>query len=279
MNIKFLQKLIIIIIIPSMISFAWGEKGHKVINGKAVDLLPPEMSLFKQWKNYIIDHASDADKRKAYDKTEGPKHFIDLDYYKEFNSGEMIENLDSLIEIYGDSVVTVTGTLPWSTYSAFTNLVASLKDKDRDKSLIYASDLGHYVADGHQPLHVVLNYNGQLTNQKGIHARYEINMVDSHINELDSISGNCNTKYVTDPQKYIFRYIYSSNSFSNIILDADETAQQQTGSTQSEEYYKILWNRTKYMTENEFTSAENAIASLIYTAWIDAGKPKFSQIK
>jgi hypothetical protein len=40
-----------------------------------------------------------------------------------------------------------------------------------------AADIGHYVADMHQPLHLTRNYNGQLTGNYGIHARYEGQMI------------------------------------------------------------------------------------------------------
>ena len=43
----------------------------------------------------------------------------------------------------------------------------AFKEKDKDKVLLYASDLAHYVGDGHQPLHATINYNGQLSDQKG----------------------------------------------------------------------------------------------------------------
>ena len=37
----------------------------------------------------------------------------------------------------------------------------------------FSAIIGHYVADAHVPLHAVLNYNGQLTGQTGIHNRWE----------------------------------------------------------------------------------------------------------
>ena len=33
--------------------------------------------------------------------------------------------------------------------------------------------LAHYVADAHVPFHAVVNYDGQLTGQRGIHSRFE----------------------------------------------------------------------------------------------------------
>ncbi len=126
------------------------------------------------------------DIRRRTDKSEAPRHFIDIDYYKEFLMGKMIENKDSLIAIYGAETVTKVGLLPWATLDTFNNLVKAFKERNRDKAMIFAADLGHYVADGHQPMHCVVNYNGQLTDQKGVHARYESEMIDRYENELEN---------------------------------------------------------------------------------------------
>ncbi len=268
---------VIFILIPFTLIFSWGDKGHKIINNNAIEILPKEMKAFEQWKDYITEHAADADSRKAIDKTEAVKHFIDIDYYKEFMNGNMIENKDTLISIYGDSIVTHTGTLPWATLETFENLEKAFKDKNRDRAMIYASDLGHYVADGHQPMHTVLNYNGQFTGQRGVHARYEIDMVDRHLDELQSFKNDCNVKNIDDPLDYIFNYIYASNSYCPVLMSADLIADSIAHSSSNDKYYDILWAKTKYVTEFEFVNAEQALASLIYTAWVDAGKPKFSE--
>ena len=45
--------------------------------------------------------------------------------------------------------------------------------------------LGHYVGDAHVPLHAVLNYDGQLTGQTGVHARWESDLVDRFLRQLE----------------------------------------------------------------------------------------------
>jgi hypothetical protein len=70
---------------------AWGNKAHRLVNGKAIEMLPDEMSFMKAWKEYIEEKASDADIRRdnKSDTTEWPKHYIDIDYYQEFIEGKM----------------------------------------------------------------------------------------------------------------------------------------------------------------------------------------------
>ena len=241
-----------------------------------MDCLPVEMKAFSAWKDYMGEHSSDADIRRRTDKTEAPKHFIDIDFYKEFLEGNMIENEDSLVAIYGRDTVEKIGVLPWATIRTYKNLVAAFKEKNRDRALIYAADLGHYVADGHQPMHTVVNYNGQLTNQKGVHARYESDMINRHESELENSLDEGNVSDVKDPLKFIFNYIAGTNSVAEVLFAADKLAAREAGNTDSDEYYRIMWFRTKYITEVQFEKAEEDLASLIYSAWVEAGKPAFS---
>jgi hypothetical protein len=258
---------------------AWGYKGHSLINKKAVESLPSEMNGFKKWADFITEHASDPDKRRDSDSTEFPKHFIDIDFYKEFRQGKMVEDKAKLSAIYSDSTVRSMGILPWATINTFNNLVEAFKSKDKAKSLLYASDLGHYVADAHQPMHNIMNYDGQLTGQKGIHARYEEKMIDMFSGEMDNIIDPFSVKRIDKPLEYIFTYIFNSNSVAPVLFDADNFAFKESGSRENESYYNILWFRTKYVTKIQFNMAAQDLASLIYTAWIKAGKPSFKNFK
>jgi hypothetical protein len=263
---------------PAAKLLAWGKTGHKIINRAAVDYLPAEMKDFTAWKDYLGEHASDPDIRRLTDKSEAPRHFIDIDFYKEFLNGRMIENEDSLIAIYGKDTVTKVGLLPWATLNTFNNLVKAFKEKNRDKAMLLAADLGHYVADGHQPMHCVVNYNGQLTNQEGVHARYESDMVDRYANELENSFDSTEISLVKNPLEFIFGYISGSNSVCSVLFDADLLATKEAGNTTSDDYYRIMWFRTKYITEIQFNKAAQDFAALVYTAWVEAGRPPYSEL-
>ena len=271
-------KLFILLFLTTGLSFPWGDKGHKLIANKAVELLKEKIKNIEQYQDYITEHSVDPDTRKDQDKTEGPKHYIDIDFYKEFLEGRMIQDKDQLISLYGDSVVTKMGLLPWATLETLKNLTKAFKEKNRDKVLIYTSDMAHYVGDAHQPMHTILNYDGQFTNQKGVHARYEIYMVNKYIDELSDGTKGFEVVYVKEPLDYIFNYISDSNSLSEVLFAADKFAASKAGSMESDEYLELLWFKTKYITGIQFEEAYNSLASLIYTAWVDAGEPSFSEI-
>ncbi len=260
-------------LIPTVLIFGWGDKGHKIITAFAMKQLPPQMKFSEAFKSAIIEHSVDPDNRKRDDKTEGPKHFIDIDFYKEFSDGIIIISRDSLNKLYGEQVVTKEGILPWATETTFYRLIQAFKDKDKDKVLLYASDLAHYVGDGHQPLHATVNYNGQLTDQKGIHGRYEIEMLDQYLNIVEKNYDDQIPYYVNSIPSMIFNYIAESNNYVELILSADKFASKKTDGKFDKEYYRLLWFKTKYITMNEINSAALSLSSLIYSAWMDAGKP------
>jgi len=259
-------------------TFPWGKKAHKLINQKGIELLPDEVSIMRSWKDYIGDHASDPDIRKDKDTTEGPKHFIDIDYYPEFLNGKMIQDKDELIALYGGETVTKMGLLPWAAIESYNKLVQSFREKNRDNIIIFSADLGHYIGDGHQPFHTCLNYDGQLTGQKGIHGRYESEMVNRYIDQISNSLTTREVKYVAKPLEYIFDFLTASNFYSPVIFNADRTAFAQSDSHGSDNYYRLMWFRTKNVTITQLSDAAGSLASLIYSAWVDADKPILGEL-
>lgn len=260
--------------------FGWGEKGHKLIVKNAMEILPAEMKDFRQLKEYLIAEAAQPDRRKKYLADEFPKHFIDLDFFKEFNQARMIEDRDSLSKIYGDSVVTINGILPWVLEDTYYKLVSAMKKKQKEKTKELMRDLSHYFADAHQPMHTILNYNGQLSGQTDIHERYESEMVDAHLPELEKVfSKNVKVKKIDNVKNDFFQTVYRSNTRSAILFSADLVAAGEASGKYNALYYKILWFKTKDVTEEAFQEAAEVIAAVYYTAWLEAGKPKFNSFK
>lgn len=260
--------------------FGWGGSGHKLIVKHAMELLPAEMKDFQQLSDYLISEASQPDQRKKYIKDESPKHFIDIDFFKEFNQARMIEDKDSLCKIYGDSVVTANGTLPWTLQETYQQLVLAMKNKQKEKTKEMLRDLSHYLADAHQPMHTVTNYNGQLSGQTDIHERYESKMLNAHLPELENVfSTLAKIKKIDNPNHEFFQIVYRANARSAILFFADKTASLETSGKYDSLYYAILWFKTKDVTEEALCEASADIASIYYTAWLEAGKPKFNRFK
>jgi hypothetical protein len=256
---------------------SWGAVGHKIINSKCPESFPASMVGFQVWSDSLALHASDADNRKDTVKTESPKHFIDIDYYPEFvSTGRIASTYDSIVNIHGAAYIVNNGSLPWATVNTYDSLVVDFQKLKWHKAMLDASDLGHYVGDGHMPLHLTQNYDGGMTNQKGIHSRYETIMVGAYSTNLSNYTGD-SVHIISNINKYVFDYIYFDYKYKDSVLIADTYAKSSAGgSTSSSAYTAALWSKTQFTTML-FHNSSHSLAELIYTAWTQAGRPAFAK--
>jgi hypothetical protein len=255
----------------------WGYLGHETINGKSPLSFPASMSGFGVWSDSLSINGSNADNRKSSDPTENPKHFIDIDSYNEFNTtGRIASTYDSVVAIHGETWVISKGTLPWATINAYKTLKDAFGQRQWHTAMLVASDLGHYVGDGHMPLHLTTNYDGQLTGQKGLHSRYESTMVSNYITQLSNYGGEP-AHFVDNVTNYVFKYIYNNEHYVDSLLAADTYARNLAGNTTNSTYYSALWSKAKFTT-TLFHNASFALAELIYSAWVEAGSPVYGSI-
>ncbi len=258
-----------VILLPASQAFSWGSQTHKFINEHSVVHLPPSMSLFINNSQFLRDHAPDADTRKSSDPTESPKHFIDIEDYPEYATGTLSHNYDSLVQAHGLSFVTNIGTVPWAAIWSMDSLTAALRRLDTASALQFAADLGHYVADGHQPLHVTSNYDGQKTGNGGIHSRYESSMMNTYLSTITITPTQVH--YVEKPIDFVFNYIYGAHVYVDSILAGDTYAKTQSGGSYNAVYYTALWAKTGALTQKQVQDATVDLADLYYTAAVNAG--------
>ncbi len=276
---KFKQSYLMLLSLGALVILlaSWGSTGHKKINYNTSYSFSYQVPQFQQWATTLQTHAPDADNRKQTDPSESPKHYIDIDLYNEFvSNGRIPQTFDSAVMKHGNSFVMDNGILPWATLTAFDTLRNCFHRGDWSKAVLIASDLGHYVADGHMPLHITGNYDGGSTGNDGIHSRYESDMVGTFNSQI--IYTGDSLKYIPNVNNYIFNYLYSNYKYKDSILQADNYAKQQAGgSITSSTYSNALWLKTKNLTIKMFKDASHSLAELIYTAWIDAGSPAWGQ--
>lgn len=267
--------IIPILAIVSIFIMGWGSTGHYNISYRASLSFDQQMEQFNQWPAILASHASDADARKNTDPDEGPRHYIDIDNYGVFNStGRIPQTLDSVLTIYGSGFVYGQGVLPWATLKTYDSLVSCFLRHDWDKAVLFASDLGHYVADGYMPLHITRNYNGQYSGNEGIHSRFESTMVNAYISQI-TYSGQP-ISYIENVNQYVFDYIYGNYTYVDSVILADDYAKTFSTNTSSSAYKQALWDYSKDFTTMLFKNASHSLAELIYSAWTEAGSPLMS---
>ena len=250
--------------------YGWGASGHKIINRRSTISFPPAMS-FLNWADSLAKHSSDADFRRNADTNEAPRHYIDIDNYPEFiAAGKIPQDLDSLIALHGSNFVYDNGILPFSIMATVDSVKKYFQLRNFQKAMLHAADLGHYVGDGHNPLHITRNYDGQYTNQNGVHSRYETQLINRDTANIFYTFQNAN--YISNINQFVFNFLYHNYVYVDSVLKCDSIARAIAGSYNSN-YYLIYWELAGNFTTMLFNNASHFIADLVYTAWVNSGSP------
>lgn len=262
--------IFLVLFISTVFICGWGASGHKIINRRSVYSFPSQMN-FLNWSDSLAAHSSDADYRRSDDSTEAPRHFIDIDDYPEFiSTGRIPQDMDSLIALHGSSFVYDKGILPFSIIATVDSVKKYFQLHNFQRAMLHAADLGHYVGDGHNPLHITRNYNGQFTNQNGVHSRYESQLINRDSGNI--IYSFQNAVYVSNINQFVFDFIYFNYTYVDSVLKCDSIAHSIAQSYNSN-YYQIYWQLAGSFTTMLFNNASHFISSLIYTSWVNSGSP------
>jgi hypothetical protein len=230
------------------------------------------MQQYTHWADSLAEHASDADARKSWDPGESPRHYVDLENFPGFlSSGRVIQTVDSAYQVYGSTFLYYNGSLPYTTLITYDSLVSAFEHNDLRKVMYYAGDIGHYVADGHMPFHLTRNYDGQYSDQDGVHYRVESRLITSYLSQITYSGSQVNQ--IQDVNAYVFNYIYTNYPYVDSLLNADSAAYAAAGTYYGSSFYSPLWAQTSGQIISLFRNASHAIAELIYTAWLEAGSP------
>lgn len=274
-------------------SFCWGFYAHRKINYYAIFLLPPEMMiLYKSQADFLIEHAVDPDKRRYAVPAEAPRHYIDIDKYGIYPYDSLPRKWNDAVAKYSEDSLHTHGIVPWWVQTMLLRLTHAFKEKNQALILKYSAEIGHYIADAHVPLHASSNHNGQLTDQKGIHGFWESRIPELLADkEWDFFIGKA--EYIKNPLDFIWKRVLESAAASDTVLkyekqlsksfppDQKFSFEERNGTTirQYSSSYTIKYNELlKGMVERRMRQSIFAIASFWYTAWINAGQPKLTQL-
>lgn len=261
---------------------AWGFEAHKFIVDRMVELLPPELKpLFEKRRAFIIERSVDPDlwRNVGWD-AEPPNHFLDLDFeaFGPYPFKALPRDYSLAVQKFGKDLVHTQGLLPWRTAEFYGNLqreFESLKQQPApgyavDNIVLHAAVLAHYVSDGHVPLHAVVNYNGQVTGQDGLHSRWESELFDRNRTRLAIAPAA--VKPVSNPRDFMFDVLLASNRAAANVLEADLTAADGR-EFYDDGYFDMFAKGTLPTLERRLNDSISAVASMIVGAWEQAGKP------
>jgi hypothetical protein len=267
---------------------AWGFFGHQVINRMACFTLPPELfAFYKVHIDYITAHAVDPDKRRYSDPAEPPRHFIDNDHYGKNPFDSIPVNWQEAVKQFTEDSLNKFGIVPWHIHKVYYKLVTAFESKDVKRILYYSANLGHYIADSHVPLHSTENYNGQLTNQVGIHGFWESRLPELFSGDYDFFVGRAS--YIEDIQTYCWKIVRQSFAALDSVLiferklndkfDKDKKYSFELRGNQLLKMYSYDYAAAYHtildgQVERRMQQAIISVGSIWYTAWVQAGFPE-----
>jgi hypothetical protein len=258
-------------VLPSP-GWTWGAVGHHYIAQHYSQHLPADLDGLRTYDSEVDAHVTDPDTRKGSTHGESERHFIDIDYYPEFFDGTLPRSRAALEALYSPAIVTHEGVLPWTIGEVVTRLTQQFQTQQWSAASLTIADLCHYVGDANHPLHCTANFDGEDTGNSGIHSRHESTMISDYLAQLDTPA--MTTAYYSSPLDATFDVIAASWAGVSPILMADNVARDEArGSTSGTAYYASLWNSTRTLTQARLDTASVMTASLVYTAWMDAGQP------
>ena len=289
----FLPLLLAALTLASGTAGAWGFFGHRTITQVAVYALPAAMQGF-YFRNLaeVVRQCTAPDERRNDDPAEGPKHFIDMDHYSEINPFARVpRQYDKAVEKFTADTLKKYGTVPWVILETQASLTEAFHQRDSAAILKYSAELSHYVGDAFVPLHTTINYDGQLTDQKGLHGLWESQLPERFIAEykLDSEPA----KYVKDPLDAVWLAVQASYGFLGETFDRaakiEKTMKPEVRFTFAHKYGKTTRRYSdafaaEYqkavggMVNFRLKGAPTLIASLWLTAWQNGGKPDLNAL-
>ncbi len=273
----------------------WGFFGHERINRIATFTLPQEMfGFYKEHIEFLTEHAVDPDKRRYAVDGEAQRHYIDIDHF--VTDGQdpfdyVPQKWEDAIAKFTEDTLQAYGIVPWHIEVMKYKLQRAFESKNVDLILKYSADIGHYIGDAHVPLHTTENYNGQLTDQKGIHGLWESRLVEINDENYDYFVGKA--EYIPDIRSYIWQRVKESHLAVDSVLRIEKelTAEMPsdkkysferrgnvTVKVYSYEFSQEYHRRMNNMVERRLRAAIVAVGSIWYTAWVDAGQPDLNAL-
>ena len=275
------------------LAHAWGEEGHRLINRLAASTLPKDVPEFLRSEaavNEIEYLGPEPDRWRSpaepeLNSAQAPEHFIDLELADALGALPH-KRFDFEALAYGAKQNPAKiGLQPWEATEVWERLKAALREyrllssqhKDtrpvEAAAIFYAGWLGHYVGDASQPLHTTVQYNGWTgpnpngyTTDHKIHWQFEGEFVKDNLAALEA-----DTK-----AKLAAPHVVEGDFFDQYVAYLRHTATYVEKTYQLEKAGGFTGKgseESRAFTAERLAAGASELRDLIYTAWVESGKP------
>lgn len=276
---------------------AWWDNGHILVNRAAALAVPADMPDFlRKAADRIAYLGPEPDRWRERSEltlknSQEPDHFIDLervadvaelpagryDYYRLLYAKRVAA------KDHGDDFLPEkVGLQPYITMEIYDRLKVAFREYRRLKQqnlatdgveqniVLYAGWLGHYVADGANPLHTTVNYNGWLgdnpnsyTTSREFHAEFEGHFVTRVGAQLD-LTGQVRAPVrLANPFHDYVEYLRASNKLVEKTYQLEKAGGfKDTGTQESRDFLR-----------ERLASGAQMLLNLWYTAWEESATP------
>ncbi len=202
------------LLLAALSASAWTDKGHKMLPELALKQLPPEVPILGARAAAVIDGGPEPDRwrsgRPPIKDAQEPDHFINLERAA-FLAAFPPTRHKFIEAVYAEAARSGSGLRPEAIgYQPY--IVAEIFERLRvsfghyiilkllemstteaeERIAFYAGWLSHYVADGSQPLHATIHYDGWIGDNpqgfvtaRGIHHKFEGQFVEDNLGAAD----------------------------------------------------------------------------------------------
>lgn len=288
--------LVALILLQSNSALAWGNEGHIYVNRVAAENIPASMPRFlRRSVSEIAYLGPEPDRWRsptefALKNSQEPDHFIDLervDWLNPLPPGryefyrKLYEKRAATTDHPDDYLPEHVGLQPYIVMEVYGRLKAGFREYRKLKAahqptasvehaiVFYAGWLGHYVADGSQPLHTTIQYNGWVgpnpngyTTQHDIHAQFETVYVGANISANDFAGFVRAPEKLDDPFAAYIAYLKQSHALVEKVYAIDKAGG----------FHDKAAPEAFEFTTHRLAAGSQMLLDLWYTAWLESGE-------
>jgi len=295
-------------------AFAWGRDGHMMINRLAIQYLPADVPAFLRNGNALdtVEYLGpEPDRWRGREEgelssTQAPDHFIDMEWadlaakpcttepdcvdgfvfprkrYDFIRALALAQPAHPELKLTPEGI----GLQPWQVeevwqrlkvdFREYRKLVAANQDTAPVQTAILfdCGWLGHYVADGSQPLHVSIQYNGwnpTVPNPNGyttdhkIHSLFETIYVSANIKPADVAPLVAASKPTAIPDEWTnyLEYLHHTGTFVEKTYQLEKAGGFTDAGTPE----------AKTFTDERLAAGAIQLRDMIYSAWLHSADP------
>ena len=253
-------------------AIGWASNAERLLTTKAVDILPDEIrTYFEGNRQFLIQHVLDPVEATKRNPTLAHDRFIRFEKYGVYPYADLPRDYRVAAYKYSKRTLDTNGLLPWSVGLWSQKLTDAFRAHNWEDAREAAAELAFYVDEAHDHFATTTNFDGHLSNQTGVEARFGSSLIDRY-SQFFYVRPN-QPSYIQDPTDHAFEMCLSAHSWIENVLLSDRRARANL-SDYTDEYYDRFYSQAGAVLVRQIADASTDVASYWLTAWVNAGKPQ-----